>query len=82
MGPVVDLLEESEDELVFVVESEGAGGDEEFADIGPSLAGIGVEGEEGVQFLDAVGGEDGVLGSDVLGEDCLELLLLGFALGH
>jgi hypothetical protein len=82
VGAVIDLLEESEDELVFEVESEGASGDEEFADIGSSLPGIDVKGEEGVQFLNGFGGEDGVLGSDVLGEDGLELLLLGFALGH
>lgn len=82
MSAVIDFLEESEDELVFMVESEGAGSDEQFANISSSLPGISVKGEEGVQFLNVLSGEDGILASDILGEDCFELLLLGFALGH
>jgi hypothetical protein len=82
VGAVVDFLEEAEDELVLGVESERAGGEEDLADIGPALTGVCVEGEEGMQFGDALGSEDGVLGSDVLGQHGLEFLLLDFSLRH
>jgi hypothetical protein len=78
----VDFLKHSEDELVFLVEAEGGGGQEDISDVSPSLSGVGVEGEEGVELGNGFRGEDGVLGSDVLGEDGLEFLLLNFLLAH
>jgi hypothetical protein len=80
VGGVVDFREESEDKLVFVIESESAGCDQQISDISSSLSGIGIEGEEGVKFLDVIGREDWVLGSDVFGEDGLEFFLLSFSL--
>ena len=47
-GGVIDFLEKSEDKLVFGLKAEGAGSEEEFSDISPSLSGVGIEGEEGV----------------------------------
>jgi hypothetical protein len=82
VGAFVDVVQHAEDELVLLVEAEGGGGEEEVADISSPLAGIGVEGEERVQLSDAIGGEDGVLGADVLGEDGLKLLLLDFLSAH
>lgn len=76
----MDLVEESEDELVFGVEAEGGGGEEDVADIGSALAGVGVEGEDCVELSDVVGSEDGIFGSDVLGEDGLKILLLELSL--
>ena len=82
VGGVVDLLDEPEDELVFGIESEGAGSEKDISCISSSLAGIGIEGEEGVQFGNAVGAEHWVLGTDVLGKHCLQLFLLDLTLGH
>lgn len=62
MSGILDLLEESENEFVFVVESEGACGHEEIANICSSLSGVSVKREECVEFGDVLGGEDWVLG--------------------
>jgi len=79
-GGVIDFLEESEDKLVFGLKAEGAGSEEEFSDISPSLSGIGVEGEEGVQLTDVFCCKDWIFGSNVLGKDVLQLLLLDLSL--
>lgn len=76
----MDLVEESEDELVFGVEAEGGGGEEDITDIGSALTGVGVEGEDCVQLSNVVSTEDRVFGSDVLGKDCLKILLLELSL--
>lgn len=82
MSSLVDVVENSEDELVLGVKTKGGGSEEEVSDIGSSLAGISVEGEQSVELSDAIGGENGVLGADVLGEDGLELFLLNFFSAH
>ena len=78
----MDLLDESKDELVFGVESEGGGGEENISDIRPSLPGVSVEREDCVEFSDVVGAEHWVFSADVLGKDSLQLLLLDLSLGH
>ena len=51
----MDLLDESKDELVFGVEAESGGSDEDISDISSSLPWIGIEGEECVQLSNMVG---------------------------
>ena len=82
MGAVEDILKEAEDQLVFGVKAEGGGGDEEISDVGSSLAGVGVEGEEGVQLSDVFRGEHGILDGDVLAQNSPEFLFLDLLLGH
>lgn len=82
VGGLVDFLDESEDKLVLGIKSESASSEEDISGISSSLARIGIEGEEGVQFGNAFGTEHWVLGADVLGKHCLELLLLDLTLGH
>lgn len=82
MGGVIDFLEEAEDELVLGIESESACSEEDLSDISASLARVGIEGEEGMEFGNAFRSEDGVLGSNILSQDCLELFLLNFTLRH
>ena len=53
-GGVLDLMEKAEDKLILRVESEGACSEEEFSDISSALAGVSVEGEEGMELLDAL----------------------------
>lgn len=64
------------------VKAEGGGGDEEISNVGSSLAGVGIEGEESVQLSDVFRGEHGILEGDVLAEDSLEFLFLDLLLGH
>lgn len=82
IGGVVDFLDEPEDEFVLGIKSEGAGSEKDISCISSSLARIGIEREEGVQFGNAIGAEHWILGTDVLGKHCLELLLLNLTLGH
>ena len=80
VGAIMHLLQQPEHELVFLVEAEGAGSEEEFPDIGSPLPGVGVEREESVELSDSVGGEYCVFAANVLGEHCLQLLCLDFPL--
>jgi hypothetical protein len=82
VGAVIDVLEETEDELVFGVEAESAGSDEEVASVCSSLSGVCVEAEEGVELLDVLGRQHWVLGGDVFAEDGLEFLVLNLFFGH
>ena len=54
MSGILNLVEQSENVLVLGVESESAGSEEDFAGIGTALPGIGIEGEEGMEFSDAL----------------------------
>ena len=80
VGRIMHLLQQSEHELVFLVEAESTGGEEEFSDIGSPLPGVGVEREESVKLCNSIGGEYCVFGANVLGEHCLELFLLDIPL--
>lgn len=82
MSAVVNVLKDSEDELVFGVKTKSAGSDKQISNICSSLSGISVEGEESVQFGDVFGREDRVFGCNVFCEDGLEFFLLDFLLGH
>lgn len=82
VGSFIDFLDESEDELILDIKSEGASSEKDISCIGSSLTRIGIEREEGVQFRNAFGAEHWVLGTDVLGKHCLEFLLLDLTLGH
>lgn len=73
-------MQQPHHKLVLGVEAESGGSDEEVADIGTTLTRVCVDGEEGVELLDGLSGEDRVLGANVLGEDGSQLLLLDFLL--
>ena len=55
VGSIVDVLNDSEDDVVFLIEPESGGSDKEVSDISSSLSGIGVEGEQSVKFGDMLG---------------------------
>jgi hypothetical protein len=78
----VDFVDKSEDKLVFGIEAESGGGKEDVPNIGSPLTRISVEGENCVELSNVISAEDGVLGSDVLGKDGLQILLLEFSFGH
>ena len=80
---VLDVINDAEHELVFGIESKSAGSHEELPDISPAHPRVTVEAEQGMNFSNGFGGEDRVLGADVLGEHSLEFLLLCVTLaGH
>lgn len=74
------FLKQSEHELVFLVEAEGASGHEEFSDIGSPLPGVSVEREESMELGNSVGREYCVFGANVLGKHSLQLFCLDIPL--
>ena len=52
---ILDLSEKSENKLVFGVKTKSAGGHENVSNIGSSLSGVSVKGEESVKFGDVFG---------------------------
>ena len=64
------------------IKSESLGSLEKFSHISSSLSGIGIEGEECVQFCDVFGGKDSIFSGDVLTEHSLKFLCLDFSLRH
>ena len=80
MSGIVNIREESEDDFVFGIKSEGLGGLEEISAISSSLSGVSVKGEESVELSDVFWCEDGVLGGDVFSKDGLEFFGLDFFL--
>lgn len=75
-------MKDSEDNIIFAIEAEGACSHEKILDIDSSLPGVGVEWEESVEFGDVLSSEDGVFSSDVFGKDCLEIFGLNFLFAH
>lgn len=55
VGGIMHLLQQSEHELVFLVEAESASSQQEFSDIGSPLPGVSVEREESMEFGDSIG---------------------------
>lgn len=80
-GSFSDLLEDSVDKFVFGVELEDFGGHEDVSDIEHSLSGVGVEVEQVVEIFQLILVEEGVLGSNVLFHDSLEVLLESLSSG-
>ena len=80
VGAVIDLLDESEDQLVLGVEAEGARSHQQVPHIGSPLPRVGVEREQCVQLGDVLRREHWVLGGDVLAQHGLQLLILDLSL--
>lgn len=79
---IMDLMEKSEDELVFGIETKSGSGEEDIPDISSPLARVSIEGENCVDLSNVVSSKDGVFGSNVLGKDCLQILFLKFSFWH
>ncbi len=71
---LVDFLDGPVHELVFAFKSESLCCHEDISHLGPSLSGIGVQGEHGVKVGDEVLFEDGVFSTDGFCHDVLEVL--------
>jgi len=82
VSTIMDFVKKSEDELVFGIETKSACSHEDVSDVGSSLSGISIEGEESMKFGNVIGWEDGVFGGDVFTEDGFEFFLLDFSFGH
>ena len=82
VSSIMDFVKKSEDELVFGIETKSTCSHEDVSDIGSSLSGISIEGEEGMKLSDVFRWEDGVFGGYILGKDGFEFFLLDFSFGH
>ena len=82
MGGVMDLWQESENKLVFAVETKSACGHQNISNVSSSLPGVSVKREKSVKLGNVVRWEDGIFGRNVLSEDGFEFLFLDLPFGH
>jgi hypothetical protein len=82
VGGIINLLDESVDELILGVESKSVCSEEDLPHVSSPLARIGIEGEESMKFRNMISGKDWIFSTNVLRQHGLELFLLDFLLGH
>ena len=78
MVGLADLLEDPDSNFEPGVQTEAVGSVEDVPHFSPSDPGVSIEGEYLVEFLKVTGGEDWVVGSQFLGEEGLEILVVDF----
>ena len=78
MVSFTDLLKQSDSNIKPGVKSKAVGSIKDVPNLGPPDSGISIEGEYFVEFLDVTGGEDRVVGSKLLGEESLDILIVNF----